>query len=212
MAPVRSTFPLTRFTRRECNAGRRAVPVPGTPPQSGNTATVAVKPCRKLRPPTGPISPAAKKPAVGRPAQLTVDQPGVVVGDAEHAPAAAVAGEDEGAGGGTTRQRIDPYTELAPQILVGRAGIAGVQSHDLTGTDARADGDPSGVAIGAEQATDEEVALLVVGLAALDHDAHEQAPGDQRALVRGELADDGLDRLQGRSPGELVDHVARQPR
>ena len=34
--------------------------------QAGNTAIVAVKPCRKLRPPTGPISPAQKKPAVGR--------------------------------------------------------------------------------------------------------------------------------------------------
>src|SRR5207302_7503305 len=33
----------------------------------GKTARVAVKPWRKLRPPTGPISPAAKKPAVGAP-------------------------------------------------------------------------------------------------------------------------------------------------
>lgn len=34
---------------------------------AGNTAMVAVNPCRKLRPPTGPISPAQKKPAVGAP-------------------------------------------------------------------------------------------------------------------------------------------------
>ena len=33
----------------------------------GNSANVAVKPCRKLRPPTGPISPAAKNPAEGAP-------------------------------------------------------------------------------------------------------------------------------------------------
>ena len=31
------------------------------------TATVAVKPCTKYSPPTGPISPAAKKPAAGAP-------------------------------------------------------------------------------------------------------------------------------------------------
>ena len=31
------------------------------------TAIVAVKPCRKYSPPTGPISPAAKKPAAGAP-------------------------------------------------------------------------------------------------------------------------------------------------
>src|SRR5215216_91499 len=34
---------------------------------AGKTAIVAVNPCRKLRPPTGPISPAQKKPAVGAP-------------------------------------------------------------------------------------------------------------------------------------------------
>ena len=33
-----------------------------------NTATVAVKACRKFAPPTGPISPAAKNPAAGAPA------------------------------------------------------------------------------------------------------------------------------------------------
>src|SRR5436190_12434186 len=34
---------------------------------SASSAIVAVKPCRKLRPPTGPISPAQKKPAAGIP-------------------------------------------------------------------------------------------------------------------------------------------------
>src|SRR4051794_32910511 len=40
---------------------------PGAVHQAGKTAMVAVKPCRKLCPPTGPISPAQKKPAVGTP-------------------------------------------------------------------------------------------------------------------------------------------------
>src|SRR5439155_9394896 len=41
----------------------------GSTPQvhGANTATVAVKPCRNVCPPTGPISPAAKKPAAGTP-------------------------------------------------------------------------------------------------------------------------------------------------
>ena len=45
---------------------RRSVSHPPST-QPGNTARVAVKPCRKLRPPTGPISPAAKNPAAGAP-------------------------------------------------------------------------------------------------------------------------------------------------
>ena len=49
VAPVSRTVRPARFTR-------------------GKTATVAVKPCRKGSPPTGPISPAAKKPAAGAPA------------------------------------------------------------------------------------------------------------------------------------------------
>ena len=50
-----------------------------------NTATVAVKACRKCSPPTGPISPAAKNPAAGAPRELLGDRLGVVVGGAEHA-------------------------------------------------------------------------------------------------------------------------------
>ena len=34
-------------------------------PRARNTATEAVRSCKKLRPPTGPISPAARKPATG---------------------------------------------------------------------------------------------------------------------------------------------------
>src|SRR5581483_4318490 len=39
----------------------------GASPHPGKIATVAVNPCRKLSPPTGPISPAAKNPAAGAP-------------------------------------------------------------------------------------------------------------------------------------------------
>lgn len=41
-----------------------AQPPPGSSP-TANTAIVAVKPCRKLLPPTGPISPLQKRPAAG---------------------------------------------------------------------------------------------------------------------------------------------------
>src|SRR5205085_678295 len=41
----------------------------------GKIATVAVNPCRKLSPPTGPISPAAKNPAAGAPASSRCSAP-----------------------------------------------------------------------------------------------------------------------------------------
>ena len=49
---------------------RRAGEQDGPPGEvhGGKTATVAVNPCRNGSPPTGPISPAAKKPAAGAPA------------------------------------------------------------------------------------------------------------------------------------------------
>ena len=43
----------------------------GAEPPHANTATVAVKLCRKYPPPTGPISPAAKNPAAGAPARAS---------------------------------------------------------------------------------------------------------------------------------------------
>ena len=58
-------------------------------------ATVAVKPCRKLAVPTGPISPAAKNPAAGASSSVRVQGPGVVVWLVEHRAAPPVAGEDQ---------------------------------------------------------------------------------------------------------------------
>jgi hypothetical protein len=48
-------------------ADRRALAAARAPAarQAAKTASVAVKPCTKLRSPTGPISPAQKKPAAG---------------------------------------------------------------------------------------------------------------------------------------------------
>ena len=72
---------------------------PGRPARQPNRATEAVKPCRKLRPPTGPSSPAQNMPATGAGADGRRDHLGVVVGLAEQADAPAVAGEDQRAGG-----------------------------------------------------------------------------------------------------------------
>ena len=71
-------MPLTRSRRASlCGIGSRTA-------QPGNTATVAVNPCRKLRPPTGPISPAAKKPAAGAPPSSSSTTAASWSADAEH--------------------------------------------------------------------------------------------------------------------------------
>ena len=68
------------------------------PARPGKIATVAVKPCRKGSPPTGPISPAAKKPGRRRAVELLVE--GVASWWASRTcRAAPVAGEDERSGG-----------------------------------------------------------------------------------------------------------------
>ena len=89
--------------RRNRTAGR---PPHRRPYSSANTAIVAVKPCRKLRPPTGPISPAQKNPPAGTPKGI-LDRRRVVVGHPEHVRAAAVAGEQQDAGRPRRAERLN---------------------------------------------------------------------------------------------------------
>ena len=79
-----------------------------------------MKPCRKLRPPIGPISPAQNMPAQ-RPPVISGDQLGVVVRPAEQVRAAAVAREHERAVGLAGR------AEHRPQVLVGGVRVADVE-------------------------------------------------------------------------------------
>ena len=109
---------------------------------AGKTAIVAVKPCRKLRPPTGPISPAQKKPAVGR-AQRVLDRRRVVVRHLEHVGAAAVAGEEQRARGAAGAERLRLGAQRLAQVLVGRRAVADLQPHGLAHPDPLADRDRS---------------------------------------------------------------------
>ena len=90
-APALMQAPRDRVPDAACGAGeqggaagddhgRQSRRRRGAQAPPAKTATVAVKPCRKFSPPTGPISPAAKNPAHGRAAELLVDGVGVVVG------------------------------------------------------------------------------------------------------------------------------------
>ena len=132
LAPVDNAVRPPRFMREPSHDSRgfRC----GDSPYA-NTATVAVKPCRNDSPPTGPISPAAKKPAAGAPRELVGDRLGVVVAVPEQPPPAAVAGEQQRAGRWPAAERAHADAERLAQVAVGARRVARVQPHHLARVD-----------------------------------------------------------------------------
>ena len=166
---VTSPAPTSSASARATRLGRARSISP-----RGNTAIVAVKPWRKLRPPTGPISPAQKNPPAGAPSASST-RARVVVGDVEHVRAAAVAGEQQRAGGaGRARARA-----LWARSASRRSSSAEAPSRTCMRTvwpdpDPLAERDRRRLGIGADDRPDQEVAALVVGLVLVDHDAEHQ--------------------------------------
>ena len=158
-------------------------------------------------PPTGPISPAAKKPAAGAPA-------------ARRRRAASWSGRRTcRARGRCTRTpaRRPARGRRAPQAQRrarpagrGRPTAASRACSRTTwpGCDDGADGDRAGVRIGADQAAHEEVALHVVGLVRLDDDARAavRSASSTRSLG-GERPTTSCSFVERRAAGELVDDV-----
>ena len=81
-----------------------------------------------------------------------------------------------------------------------------MQADHCAGGDRRADGDRARIGVRAEHSAHEEVALLVLGLAAADDDA-EQQPAGHEGLLSGWSSRSPLERVEGRPPRELVDDV-----
>ena len=147
------------------------------------TATVAVKLCMKYSPPTGPISPAAKKPAAGAPPSSEADRLGVVAGHAEH----------RRSRGRCTRTRARPPAAARPAPPSARSA-PGAGRGRRSSRRARAAARPgrAGPRCRARprrcpdprpRAADEEVALHVLGLVVVDDDARSAArrrPGRDR--------------------------------
>ena len=126
----------------------------------------------------------------------------------EHGLPAAVAGEHQRPGRALTADGRRAHPQLPAQILVGGPGIPGVQPYDLSGRYDRPDADGARLRVRARHAAHQEVALLVLRLATVDHDADQQPGGDEGTLVQGQLGDRLLDGLDRRTPRELVDDVA----
>src|SRR5215218_5143520 len=90
-------------------------------------ARVAVNPCRKALPPTGPISPPQKKPArASVPSASATTR--VVVRLGEHVRPAAVAGEEQRPG--RPRAAVHAAKRL-PEICVRRGGVADKEAQGL---------------------------------------------------------------------------------
>ena len=107
---------------------------------AANTAIVAVKPCRKLRPPTGPISPAQKKPPAGTPSASSTAVASWSGTSNMCAPRPLQVNSSAPAGpGGAERLRL--RAERVAQVLVGRGAVADVHADGLADPDALADRD-----------------------------------------------------------------------
>ena len=94
---------------------------------------LAVKPWTKFWPPTGPISPMAKKPATGIGPRISWIRLDVVVGLVEQAGAAAVASEEQGTAAGRAGWAgLSRACEQAlAEVLVGGLGVADVELDGL---------------------------------------------------------------------------------
>ncbi len=167
-----------------------------------------MKPWRKLRPPTGPISPAAKEARRGRSAELVGDREHIVVRRPEHRPAPTIAGEDDRSRRRLAGEGLDPETESAAKVLIGRLGIPRMEADDLALADRGPDDQTARLRIRPEHAAHEEVALLILRPAALDHESDQEPAGQEHPLPMRQLADDLLDGVERGPPGELVDDVA----
>ena len=144
----------------------------------------------------------------GRAREDARDGVGVVVGRAEHAASAAVAGEHERAGRRAAPKRLHRGCQRLDEVAVGAVGVAGVQADDLARAHVRADRDGARRGVGARQPADEEVALQVVGLVDVDDDAHQQ-PARRPVRcprARGPRSSRGASRARACPPAP--DHVA----
>src|SRR3954462_334930 len=111
---------------------------------------VAVKEWRKVSPPTGPISPAAKKPAAGAPASSSPTAEASWCGlenISRPRPLQANTSAPAGArppGGAAAAERGHAHAQGLAQVAVRRVGVTGVEADDLAGVDVGGDGDLAG--------------------------------------------------------------------
>ena len=142
---------------------------------------MAVKPCRNVRPPTGPISPAQNMPATGAPPSAAAVAAASWSGAPEEARAAAVAGEEQAAAHppGQWRAVLERRTEPG----VGGRRVAHVEPERLPHPRHVADRDRARLGVAAQDAADEVVVGAVVDPVLVDDQPREDAPLRQLDLL-----------------------------
>ena len=180
-------------------------------PQEPNSATVAVKPCRKRLAADRPDLAGSEEP--GRRAHRRAPR--------RSRPHRDLRCRTSSARARCRRRRARPRPGAAScaardasdsaQVAVGGHGVADVEAHDLAGPHDRADGDRAGSRVRADHRPHEEVALHVVGLVGVDDDAEQDAARRLSICLLGlvvERAERLLQLLVGGPAGELDDDVA----
>ena len=155
-----------------------------------------MKPWRKLRPPTGPISPAQNAPASGTGPSSSSTTPASWSGSGNRRAAAVAREQQRGVAATPAEQRA--------QVLVGGVRVAHLELHGLADVDAVADRDRTGAAVGAEHVAHEEVAAVEVELVLVDDDPEVQALAHQLAVRFGRGLHDLLQPRHRGLAGELV--------
>ena len=165
-----------------------------------NRARLAVNPCRKLRPPTGPISPAQNAPAIGSGPSSRSTTPASWSGVPKRccprplhvnssAPPASCAGEQRAAGLRRRRPRRGRGTARSGRRSRRRRSRA---RRSL---------------VGAEHVADEEVAPPELDLVLVDDEADVQTVADQLAVFVARRGRAVLEPRQRGLTGELLDPV-----
>ena len=143
-----------------------------------NVSTEAVRPCRWLRPPTGPISPATTRPATAARAEPVPDGADVAVGAAEQRRRVR-AGEQQRAPAGWLAA-----VEQQGEVLARRAGVAQLEPHGPADLHDVAD-DQRPVASSASRMPRTRKSPRVLVDVLVDDDAELQPAGRRAARGRG---------------------------
>ena len=166
------------------------------------TATLAVKPCRKFRPPIGPDLARAERAgqrhrsraAPRRPTASWSGSANRWVPRPLHVKSSAPA----------PRHAV----EQAPQVLVGGVRVAHLELHGLADLDLLADRERAGRLVDAEQVADEEVAALEVETVLVDDETDVQPLAHELAVLVARGLNNLLQPVHRGLTGELVHEVA----
>src|SRR5262245_27640624 len=118
--------------------------------------------------------------------RLGADGPGVVVRLVEEARAAAVAGEEQGAGR-PVLVGAEVELEQGVQVFVGSLGVADVELHRLADPDPVGEGQVTALPVEAEDVAYQEIAALDVSPVLVDHPADVQTLLKQFLIARAQL-------------------------